>query len=386
MANPSLPEEFLETLTGDDSYKIPPAITSKSSLADILAFARAQGASDVHITANNPISLRKFSVLNQVSNEPLGVQRIEEMLKAEIPEKQFEEFQNCGDLEYVHTVPGSGRFRMTIIRQRFGTDITARIIAKNIMKFEETKMPASCKSLTQWAQGLVLVTGPSGCGKTTTLAAMIEMMNQSRQDHIITIENPIEYVFQQAQCQVTQREVGKHTLSQANALRASLREDPDIIMVSELRDLESIQLAVTAAETGHLVFGTMNTNDAAQTISKLIFSFPADERSVITNMVSESLRGVISQQLIPTADGKGVVPAFEVLIVNSAIANLIRENKFQQINNAITIGKAAGMVLFDNSLQQLVTAGTITGAQAFMRAINPKLFEQYAPKAGEQHG
>jgi twitching motility protein PilT len=167
-------------------------------------------------------------------------------------------------------------------------------------------------------------------------------------------------------------------LSQANALRAALREDPDIIMVSELRDLESIQLAVTAAETGHLVFGTMNTNDAVQTISKLIFSFPADERSIITNMISESLRGVISQQLIPRADGKGVVPAFEVLIVNTAIANLIRENKFQQINNAIAVGKAAGMVLLDNSLQQLVTDQKINGFEAYKRAINPKLFEQFA--------
>ena len=378
----SLPQKSSDDAFPQTPYPVPAAVSAKSSLADILAWTRQQRASDVHITPNNPVFLRKFSYLTPATSDGVLVKQIQEMLENEIPPEQLEEFQKRGDLEFVHTVKGSGRYRMILTRQRFGIDISARVIADRIMTFEETGMPKSCEALTHWAQGLVLVTGPSGCGKTTTLTALVEMMNQTREDHIITIEDPIEYIYQQKKCQITQREIGKHTLSQANALRAALREDPDIIVVSELRDLESIQLAVTAAETGHLVLGTMNTNDAAQTVSKLIFSFPADERSVITNMISESLRGVITQQLIPKADKTGVVSAFEVLIVNAAISNLIRENKFQQINNAIAVGKSAGMQLLDNSLQALVTQGSIDGVQAYRRAINPRMFEQYAPKGG----
>ncbi len=188
---------------------------------------------------------------------------------------------------------------------------------------------------------MVLITGPAGCGKTTTLAALVDLINQTRHDHIITIEEPIEIVYEPKQCQITQREINTHTLSQANALRAALREDPDILVVSELRDLNTIQLAVSAAETGHLVFGTMNTVNAVQTISSIIDSFPAEEQSIIRNMISESLRGVICQQLIPKKDGTGMVPAYEVLIVNPPVANLIRSNKITQINNAITTGKPA---------------------------------------------
>lgn len=367
-------------LDGSNERTINPApksIDQNSSLADILVFARLLGASDVHITPNNPVVFRKNTFLIPSQSGLMQVQRIESILKAELPAKLFEGFEKSGDLEFVHTIKGIGRYRMTVIRQRFGIDITARIIPTEIMSFEETKMPEACKQLTNWAQGLVLVTGPAGCGKTTTMAALIDFINHSRHDHIITIENPIEYLFIQDKCQITQREIGKHTTSQANALRAALRQDPDIIVVSELRDLDTIQLAVTAAETGHLVFGTMNTNDAAQTISKLIFSFPSEESTIITNMISESLRGVISQRLIPTADGDGVALAYEVLIVNEAVSNMIRTGKFQQINNAIAMGKGAGMVLLDHSLMQLVNSGTIKGQEAYLRAINQKQFEQY---------
>ncbi|MCP3682161.1 MAG: Flp pilus assembly complex ATPase component, partial [bacterium] len=187
---------------------------------------------------------------------------------------------------------------------------------------QDSGMPESCKRLTQWAQGLVLITGPAGCGKTSTLSTLVDYINQTRDEHIITIENPIEIVYVPKRCQVTQRELNRHTLSQHNALRAALREDPDVLVVSELRDLESIQLAVTAAETGHLVFGTMNTNNASQTVSSLIDSFPPDEKAIITSMIAESLRGVICQQLIPKKDGKGVVPAYEILVVNSAVSSM----------------------------------------------------------------
>jgi len=232
-------------------------------------------------------------------------------------------------------------------------------------------MPAVCTSLTKWAQGMVLITGPAGCGKTTTLATLIEMINQCRHDHIISIEEPIEIVYEPKQCQITQREINIHTLSQNNALRAALREDPDILVVSELRDLHTIQLAVSAAETGHLVFGTMNTINAAQTISRVIDSFPAEEQSIIRNMISESLRGVICQQLIPRRDGTGMVAAYEVLIVTPSVANLIRTNKITQINNAITTGKSIGMVLMDNSLESLGRNNIITKEEASERASNP---------------
>jgi twitching motility protein PilT len=268
------------------------------------------------------------------------------------------------------------------MRQRFGWDLTARVIPLDLPTFEESGMPASCQALTKWAQGLVLVTGPAGCGKTTSLNILVEMINGTRNDHIITIEDPIEYIFSEKSCQITQREIGLHTLSQSNALRAALREDPDILVVSELRDLNSIQLAVSAAETGHLVFGTMNTNDAAQTLSKLIDSFPPDEQSVIRNMVSESLRGVISQQLIPRKDGAGQVPAFEVLIVNTAIANMIRSNQIGQVTNAMATNKSAGMVLLDHSLRDLVQKGLIRGEEAFARAISPANFSEFAPIDG----
>jgi len=222
----------------------------------------------------------------------------------------------------------------------------------------------------------VLVTGPAGCGKTTTLAALVEMINQNRHDHIISIEEPIEIVYEPKQCQITQREINTHTLSQGNALRAALREDPDILVVSELRDLGTIQLAVSAAETGHLVFGTMNTTNAAQTISRVIDSFPAEEQSIIRNMISESLRGVICQQLIPKKDGTGMVAAYEVLVVTSSVANLIREGKITQITNAITTGKNSGMVLMDNSLEVLANAGMISTQEACERATNPATMMQ----------
>ncbi len=263
------------------------------------------------------------------------------------------------------------------MKQRNGWDLTARLVAMSIPNFESTGMSKSCENLTKWAQGLVLVTGPIGCGKSTTLATLVEMINQTRNDHIITIENPIEIIYTPKKCQITQREVNLHTMSQANALRAALREDPDILVVSELRDLESIQLAVSAAETGHLVFGTMNTNNASQTISRIIDSFPSEEQGVIKNMVSESLRGVITQQLIPKKDGSGVVPAYEILIVNSAIANLIREGRTTQLTNTITTGRSAGMMLFDHSLEELAQKGVINGQEAYERAISPNNFAKY---------
>jgi twitching motility protein PilT len=230
-------------------------------------------------------------------------------------------------------------------------------------------MPLSCKGLTQWAQGLVLVTGPASCGKSSTLSTLIEMINQTRTDHIITIESPIEQLFTPAKSQITQRQLGRDTLSQEAALRAALREDPDIIVVGELRDLATIQLAVSAAETGHLVFGTMNTICASRTIYRLIDSFPPEEQSIIRNMVSETLRGVISQQLIPRQDGSGLVAAYEVLLVNSAVANMIRKDEAHQLGTAMITGKASGMQLLDDSLRMLASQGIISQEEMNDRCV-----------------
>lgn len=378
MAEDRLPQEFIEDSgLGTAAPQPPDSVDNKNSLNEILIHARHVQASDVHLSVNNAICYRQFGTLKTQSFDNLTSEIIQEKIQAILTPKQRQELSERGDLEYVYTIPGAGRYRVTIMKQRLGWDFTARVIPLNIPRFADSGMPASCAKLTQWAQGLILITGPAGCGKTTSLSILVEMLNQSRHEHIITIENPIEIVYTPKNCQITQREVGRHTLSQANALRASLREDPDIIVVSELRDYETIQLAISAAETGHLVFGTMNTNNACQTIFSLINSFPADEQSVIANMVSESLRGVISQQLVPKIDGTGVVPAFEVLLQNSAISNMIREGKMQQVNNSISMGKAAGMVLLDNSLNELIQKGEIDGKEAYCRAINPNSFKQY---------
>ncbi len=341
------------------------------NLNDILIKARQDGASDVHISANAPVAFRRFGKLHNVTLENLTSDAVAKMVEEGLPTLVMTQFKETGDVEYVHSIPNQGRFRIALIKQRNGWDLTARVIIANIPTFEATQMPASCAGLTKWAQGMVLVTGPAGCGKSTTLAVLVEMLNQSRFDHIITLEQPIEIVYQPKKCQMTQREIGLHSESQESALRAALREDPDILVVSELRDLSTVQLAISAAETGHLVFGTMNTVNAAQTISRLIDSFPSEDQPIIRNMISESLRGVICQQLVPKKDGTGLVMVYEVLIVNSSIANLIREGKITQINNAITTGKSSGMVLLDQSLQALVTQGVISKEEAVIRAVSP---------------
>lgn len=344
-----------------------------SSLNEILVFARKEKATDVHLSPASPIVFRQLGKLKHVTTTPVSAQQIKDILNAALPQEVMKQFDASGDGEFVHTIQGQGRFRISLMKQREGWELTARLIPLEIPKFETTGMPASCANLTKWAQGLVLVTGPAGAGKTTTLAVLVDMINAARHDHIITIEQPIEIVFKPQQCQITQREIGAHTNNQVSALRAALREDPDILVISELRDLKSMQLAISAAETGHLVFGTMNTVNAAQTISRIIDSFPGDDQPVIRNMISESLRGVISQQLVPRKDGSGMVPVYEVMIVNTSIANLIRENKISQINNAIMTGKAAGMVLLDNSLETLMLNGTITVEEVRDRATNPAL-------------
>lgn len=339
----------------------------------ILILARQQGASDVHFCSNNPLIFRKQGQLLSISEEILSAAKAKQLITGILPPEILKTFEATGDAEFVYSIPDNGRFRMSLMKQRDGWDLTVRLVPTRIPTPEEIGLSQPCVNLTKWAQGLVLVTGPAGCGKTTTLSSLIDIINGHRADHIITIESPIEIIFKPNKCQITQREVGSHTQTQNHALRAALREDPDILVVSELRDLKTIQLAISAAETGHLVFGTMNTVNAMQTISKLIDSFPADEQAIMRNMISESLRGVICQQLVPRKDGKGMVPAFEVLIVNHSVSSMIREGKISQLNNAMTTGRSFGMQLMDSSLQTLAAGGVISNTDALDRAINPAM-------------
>ncbi|HKP97441.1 MAG TPA: PilT/PilU family type 4a pilus ATPase [Fibrobacteria bacterium] len=357
---------------------VPAALAPDSSWEELLAFSRHHDAADLHLSAGNPILLRRYGSLQSATSMAMEQASLRRWVERALTPGQLAAFEEKGDLELIYTLPGWGRYRVTILKQRRGWDVTARVIPSRIRSFEESGLPEACRELTKWAQGLVLVTGPVGCGKTSTLSTLVEMVNQERHDHIITIEEPIEILYEPAHCRITQRQIGPHTLTRDAALRAALREDPDIIVISELRDLDTIRLAVSAAETGHLVFGTMNTTNAARTLYRLVDSFPPEEQGIIRNMISESLRGVISQQLVPRKDGAGMQPAFEVLLVNTAVANMIRKDEAHQLQTAMLTGKSSGMVLLDDSLRALVEKGLVDPVEAMVRANVPKDFEKYA--------
>jgi twitching motility protein PilT len=292
-----------------------------------------------------------------------------------LSEEQRAMFADRQELDFALEIPGLSRFRANYFEQRRGVAAVFRIIANTIPTLDQLGTPKVLKDLALKDRGLVLVTGPTGSGKSSTLAAMIDYVNESCQKHIITIEDPIEFVHERKKCLINQREVGAHTGSFANALRSALREDPDILLVGELRDLETTALAITAAETGHLVFGTLHTNSASKTVDRLIDVFPAEQQAQVRTMLSESLEGIVAQTLIPTVDKKSRVAAFEILVGVHALRNLIREDKTSQIQSVIQVGGAYGMMTLDQSLKELVTSGKITRAAALARSTNPKLFE-----------
>jgi twitching motility protein PilT len=358
--------------------RIPESVGPDTGWNELLAYARHCDAADLHLSAGNPILLRRYGALQAATQAPMEQPSLRAWVQSALTAEQMERFEAKGDLEFIYTLQGFGRYRVTILKQRRGWDVTARVIPARIRSFEEAGLPESCRELTKWAQGLVLVTGPVGCGKSSTLATLVEMVNQERHDHIISIEDPIEIVYQPAHCRITQRQIGPHTLTRDAALRAALREDPDIIVISEMRDLDTIRLAVSAAETGHLVFGTMNTTNAARTLYRLIDSFPPEEQGIIRNMISESLRGVISQQLVPRKDGQGMVPAYEVLLINGAVANMIRKDEAHQLHTAMLTGKSSGMVLLDDSLRGLLDRGLVDVADVIPRATVARDFEKLA--------
>jgi twitching motility protein PilT len=337
------------------------------------------GASDLHVSAGMPPLIRVRGDMVRSPAPALTDADARTMLHTLMSDEQKKEFKERRDIDFAFELPGLCRFRANIFEQRRGIGGVFRVIATKIKTLEELGTPRVLKDLAMKDHGLVLVTGPTGSGKSTTLAAMIDYVNSNRPGHIITIEDPIEFVHESKSCLINQREVGSHTDSFSAALRSALREDPDIILVGELRDLETTALAITAAETGHLVFGTLHTNSASKTIDRLIDIFPAERQSQVRTMVSESLEGVIAQTLLPTTDGKSRVAAIEILVGVSALRNLIREDKTTQIQSVMQVGGQHGMQTLDMALKELVITGKITREVAVERSTNPKLFEAAVP-------
>ena len=335
--------------------------------------------SDIHLPSGNPPSWRRFGTLQPMwEGAPvLTKEDCHELVDSFLGEKEWDRLKEIGDVDFAYQNE-RGRYRASVVSQRLGYDICYRIINSRVFSMKEINLPTEyVEPLTRFTNGLILVTGAVGSGKSTTLASIIDFINSDRHDHIITMEDPIETVFECKGCHVNQREVHSHTESFARALRAALREDPDVIMVGEMRNLETISLALSAAETGHLVLGTLHTGSAARTIDRILDAFPVEEQDHIRVMVSESLRGVFSQQLVPRKDGKGRVMALELLVNNAAVANCIREGKTFMIPGLIQTGKNLGMRLMDDSLQQLYLEGTIAAEECIGRATDRVMMEKF---------
>ncbi len=335
-----------------------------ATIDDLFRLMVEQKASDLHLTSGAPPFLRLHGNMVPLNYRQLSSQDVQGLIFEILNEKQKKSFVEKWELDFAYVVEGLGRFRCNIFMQRKGLGAVFRTIPEKIKTAQELNLPASILDLIDCDRGLILVTGPTGSGKSTTLAAMIQHINATREAHILTVEDPIEFVHPNLKSLVNQREVGSHTKTFANALKAALREDPDIILVGELRDLETISLALTAAETGHLVFATLHTSSAAKTIDRVIDVFPSGQQGQIRTMLAESIRGVVAQTLFSRADGQGRVAAFEILKGTKAIANLIREGKIHQIPSIIQTSASQGMVLYEKYIDDLVKKGLVTQADA----------------------
>ncbi len=335
-----------------------------ATIDDLFRLMVEQKASDLHVTSGAPPYLRVHGVMSPLNYRQLTSQDVQGLIFEILNEKQKKAFIEKWELDFAYVLEGTGRFRCNIFMQRKGLGAVFRTIPEKIKTAQELNLPQSIIDLVDNDRGLILVTGPTGSGKSTTLAAMIQHINATRDAHIITVEDPIEFVHPNLKSLVNQREVGAHTKSFGNALKAALREDPDIILVGELRDLETISLALTAAETGHLVFGTLHTNSAIKTIDRIIDVFPSGQQAQIRSMLSESLIGVVAQTLFTKADKMGRVAAFEIMKGNKAISNLIRESKNHQIASIMQTSASQGMVLFEKYIEDLVKRGQVNEADA----------------------
>jgi twitching motility protein PilT len=335
----------------------------------------AKNGSDLHFIAGDPPRIRQYGELHILRQEVLQPAFVEEVLREIMPRAAQERFEEKHSADFAYIIPGVSRFRINVMRHLYGLGAVCRAIPSKALTLDQLNMPDAVRNLCKVNNGLLLVTGKTGSGKSTTLAAMIDDINSRIKGHILTIEDPIEFVHTRKNCLISQREVGHHSPSFKDALHSALREDPDVILVGELRDYETMSIAVTAAEMGILVMGTLHTNGAAATVDRMVNAFPADKQSHVRAMLSTSLRGVISQQLIPRAGKPGRVAALEILVNTPAVANLIRQGKLDQLENAMQSGLQYGMRTMDSAIQALLDQGLITGKEAYKKAINKAKFE-----------
>jgi twitching motility protein PilT len=339
-------------------------------VSDLLAFSVKNKASDLHLSAGLPPMIRVHGDVRKINMPSMDHSQVHDMVYDIMNDGQRKFYEENLEVDFSFEIPNLARFRVNAFNHQRGAGAVFRTIPSKVLTLEQLNAPPIFKDIAQNPRGIVLVTGPTGSGKSTTLAAMIDFINENEYGHVLTVEDPIEFVHQSKRCLINQREVGPHTLSFANALRSALREDPDVILVGEMRDLETIRLALTAAETGHLVFGTLHTSSAAKTIDRIVDVFPAAEKEMVRSMLSESLRAVISQTLLKTKDGNGRVAAHEIMIGTPAIRNLIRENKIAQMYSAIQTGQNLGMQTLDQNLMDLVRRNIVASDEARTKATN----------------
>ena len=351
---------------------------SAEFIDDLLKQMLARKCSDLHLFSGDPPRIRLYGDLLTLDAPRLKADELKEMLYAIMPSRARQRFEAEEGADFAHAIPDVARFRVNVLRHLGGIGAVFRGIPSQALTIEQLALPDVVRNLCREKQGLLLVTGKTGSGKSTTLAAMLDAINSEMKGHIITIEDPIEFTHQRKLCLISQREVGAHTQSFAQALHSALREDPDIVLVGEMRDYETMSIAVTAAETGIMVMGTLHTNGAASTVDRVVNTFPADKQSHIRSMLSTSLRGVISQQLVKRANGAGRVAALEILVNTPAVANLIRNGKLDQLENVMQSGAALGMQTMDGALKKLLEQRMISGRDAYEKAFTKANFAQFA--------
>ncbi len=346
----------------------------KADLDKLLTYAAQKEASDIHLSVGSPPILRIHGTLRRMEAAELTRERMQTIFSEILSENQRKVLAKDLELDFAYAIPGVARFRTNLYFQLRGEAAAFRTIPDTVRPLEDLRCPKGIYELCQQKKGIVLVTGPTGSGKSTTLAAMLDLINARRREHILTIEDPIEYVHESKNCLINQRELGEHTKSFANALRAALREDPDVILVGEMRDLETISLALTAAETGHLVFATLHTMSAAETVNRIVDVFPGEQQGQIRAMFANAVEGIVAQRLLPTKDGRGRVGVHEIMMATAAVRNLIREEKTHQLYSAIQTGASYGMQTMDQALKRYMDEGLISKAEALANATDQKIF------------